>query len=374
MVWIPSLLLFLAYAGDGAPARLQVTAEAADKTRIVISARLSSEQAGAFPKGPISQKNAQRCLQLVMLREDGTLGQPLFARYRRSGRQLTCTPRFALEHGRVYRAVLLRGGQQVATQDYRVPPRKPTPPAHVERIFPSAQILPANHLKFYVHFSQPMREGKAIFDQMSLVDQRGHVVEDPWRRTELWSADTRRLTLWIHPGRVKQGVNLREQLGPVLQAGNTYTLMIGRGVKDQFDRPLKAAFRKTFRVKAADHRRPLPQHWKIDRPQAGSRNSLQVRFGEALDHPLLMRFLHVHDGQGRVVPGVATIIDQESGWRFTPQQPWALQDYRLQVNPLLEDLAGNTPARVFDTDLDQPQPSPAVLTIDFQPQGPEVDR
>ncbi|MEO1995985.1 MAG: hypothetical protein ABGZ17_11990 [Planctomycetaceae bacterium] len=366
MVWMQGLLVFLAWAEDGGESHLRITS-VGDATRIVVSARLGTSVWADRPHGPIPQKLAQRWLQLVVLRDDGTSGQPIFARYQWHGRRLTCVPQFALEHGRVYRAVLLQPGQPAVTQDYRVPPGKPVPQTQVARIFPSTSVLPANHLKFYVHFSQPMREGKAMFDHMSLVDQRGQSVEDPWRRTELWSADGRRLTLWIHPGRVKRGLNLREQMGPVLHPGTSYTLVIGRGVKDQYNRPLQQEYRRTFRVVAADHRRPLPRRWKIDPPRVESRDVLQVRFGEALDQPLLLRFLRVIDGRGRPVPGVAAATDQESGWQFTPQRPWTLDNYRLTVNPLLEDLAGNTPLRVFDTDLDQPEPSQPRLWIDFQP-------
>ena len=61
---------------------------------------------------------------------------------------------------------------------------------------------------------------------LEILDEQGTLVEDPWRRTELWTADARRLSLWIHPGRIKNGVNLREELGPVLEPNKTYKLII----------------------------------------------------------------------------------------------------------------------------------------------------
>jgi len=373
MVWMAGMLLLLTSDAEADVVRPQITS-AGDPTRIVVSVRLSSQTAADAPAGAVSQVRAQRWLQLVVLRDDGTTGQPMFARYHRQGRKLTCTPRFALEHDRVYRAVFLQPGQPAVTEDYRVPRRKPRPETRVERVFPSTEVLPANHLKFYIHFSQPMREGKAIFDHIALVDQRGQVVEDPWRRTELWSADVRRLTLWIHPGRVKRGVNLRETTGPVLQSGTSYTLQVGRGVKDQYDRPLKQPYRKKFQVVGADRRRPLPRSWKRQLPRTGTRAALQIGFGEALDQPLLDRFLRIVDAQGHKVPGVAVATDREFGWRFTPDAAWQPMEYQLQVNPLLEDLAGNTPLRVFDTDLDQPALPQPDLEIRFRPRERSADR
>ena len=367
MVWTQGLLLLLASTVERDADPPQITPVGGDPTRIVVSVRLSRQTTVDVQAGAVPQVRGQRWLQLVVLRDDGTTGAPMFAGYHLRGRRLTCTPRFALEHDRVYRAVFRTAGRPAVTTDYRVPPRKPRPETRVERVFPSTGVLPANHLKFYIHFSQPMREGKAIFDHIALVDQRGQVVEDPWRRTELWSDDVRRLTLWIHPGRVKRGVNLREEVGPVLQPGSSYTLRIGRGVKDQYDRSLKHPYRKTFQVVAADHRRPLPRSWKRQLPRAGTRAALQIEFGEALDQPLLQRFLSIVDDQGRKVPGLAVAKNREFSWRFTPEAAWKPLEYRLQVNPLLEDLAGNTPLRVFDTDLDQPALPQPELEIRFRP-------
>ena len=90
-------------------------------------------------------------------------------------------------------------------------------------IFPSAEVLPANHLKFYVHFPEPMREG-VFLDYCALLDEHGQPVLEPFRETELWSDDRRRLTLWLHPGRQKAGVNLNVEFGPVLEPGRRYTL------------------------------------------------------------------------------------------------------------------------------------------------------
>ncbi|MFN7131543.1 MAG: hypothetical protein ACK4N5_05630, partial [Myxococcales bacterium] len=56
-------------------------------------------------------------------------------------------------------------------------------------------VLPENLLKFYLHFSKPMRPTDAIFEQIELRTEDGKPVAAPWRRTELWSEDGKRLLL-----------------------------------------------------------------------------------------------------------------------------------------------------------------------------------
>jgi hypothetical protein len=255
----------------------------------------------------------------------------------------------------------------VAWRDYVVPPRKPTPPAVVEHIFPTADVVPANHLKFYIHFSKPMREGRDIFDHIRLLDPQGNEVLDPWRRTELWDDDARRFTLWIHPGRVKQGVNLREEEGPVLLPGGTYRLVITPAVRDADGQPLAAEVVKQFRVAEDDHRRPLPQHWKLAVPRVGTRQPLEIEFGEPLDHALALRCLKVEAAAGEAVSGRVTLSRQESVWQFVPDEPWAAGEHRVRVLGILEDLAGNTPLRVFDDDLTQDDGERPRLVLRFEP-------
>ena len=71
-----------------------------------------------------------------------------------------------------------------------------------------------------------MEQGE-IFWHFRLTDlATGIPVEEPFRETELWSDDGKRLTLWLHPGRQKTGVNLNMDLGPVLEPRRRYALEI----------------------------------------------------------------------------------------------------------------------------------------------------
>ena len=65
-------------------------------------------------------------------------------------------------------------------------------------ISPSPALLPANALKLYLHFTQPMEQG-VFLERITLHRQDGSVVHGAFRETELWSPDGKLLTLWLHP-------------------------------------------------------------------------------------------------------------------------------------------------------------------------------
>jgi hypothetical protein len=212
-----------------------------------------------------------------------------------------------------------------------------------------------------------MREGGAIFDRIEILDDRGKPIDDPWRRTELWTPDAKRFSLWIHPGRIKMGVNLREEFGPVLGPNKSYMLVIKGEVEDADGQPLGKDVVKKFRTTAADSRRPLPQDWRLTPPAAGTRQPLRLDFDEPLDHALMQRCLDVRDAAGGEVAGTVRVGEKEASWLFEPARPWQAAEYSVRVEELLEDVAGNTPIRVFDTDLDKPAGPPPKLTLPFRP-------
>ena len=328
---------------------------------------LSVQVTARSPGTEIDAKRINQQLALRLVDKNGELGPAILGKFSQKGDEWVFTPRYRLSHDQLYRATWRLTESRVLTRDYRTPKRKTGKPPRVIKVYPSTNRLPENHLKFYIFFSQPMREGRDIFDQIWLEDEDGQRVLGAWRRTELWSKDARRFTLWIHPGRVKTGVNLREDEGPVLVAGRRYSLVIGPEVQDSQGNSLEKRFIKKFQVTAADHDRPLPSKWKLTTPAAGTRESLKLEFGEPLDYALLHKFLEVQDEQRKPVPGTIQLGENESSWEFRPQKPWQDATYRIQIDDMLEDLAGNTPARVFDTDLEKPKTTYPKRVLTFQP-------
>jgi len=347
-----SFLLLAALAGaDPAPA-LRIEA-GADPAAATITARLPAAVAARLPAGIVPAKDGEGLLRFVLVPATGTPGGAILGTYTRTDTTLAFVPRFRLTPGERYRATLALD-DTAAHAEYRVPAKPPAPPAAVAAVYPTAAELPANLLKFYLHFSTPMREGPAVFDHLRLLDDAGEAVEDPWRRTELWNADATRLTLWIHPGRIKEGVNLRDDLGPVLEPNRRYTLVVSESLPDAEGRSLGAAFKKAFRTTAAVRTAVEVKDWTVTAPKPGTRDPVEVRFPRPLDRALLARALAVTDAAGKPVAGAIAVADAERAWSFTPARPWAAGDYAVAADDRLEDLAGNRLLRPFDLDLDAP--------------------
>ena len=255
-------------------------------------------------------------------------------------------PRFPPSPGLRYRAEC---SAHKAFFDIPAPERSAT--TVVEQVFPSADTLPENLLKFYLHFSAPMSKGFA-YDKVRLLDGSGQEVELPFLEIdeELWDADYRRLTLLFDPGRIKTGLVPNQEVGIALRPGRRYTLAIDEGWEDAERNPLKASFKKQFSVVEADTTPPSPRNWTVTSPE-GANEPVIVDFPEPLDEALLRRVVSVVTSTGSAVRGTVEISRGETRWAFTPDQPWATGRYRIEAQTILEDLAGNSIERPFEVDV-----------------------
>jgi len=99
----------------------------------------------------------------------------------------------------------------------------------------------------------------------------------------------------------------------------------------------------------------------VTSPSVGTREPLIVMFDRPLDHALLQRMDTVVDTHGSPLTGEVTVSDNESSWRFVPQQPWATGEYALVVEPNLEDVSGNRIGRAFEVDEDRTEAGPVAV-------------
>jgi hypothetical protein len=257
-------------------------------------------------------------------------------------------PRFPLAPGMRYRAVFRPPAGSLVEASFDGPKRSDQASTRVERLFPSASVLPSNVLKLYIIFSAPMSRGEA-WKRVHLLDEGGHLIKGAFLEIdqELWDPEFRRLTVLFDPGRIKRDLAPNLQMGVPIVEGRRYAIAIDREFLDARGVPLADAFRKPFVGGPVDHIPPDPARWHITAPQAGSRNPLLVQFPKPLDYALLQRTLGVIDSAGPV-PGIIALAHQERDWIFTPVRPWKTGEYRLAINTTLEDLAGNRVGRAFD--------------------------
>jgi hypothetical protein len=298
--------------------------------------------------------------------------------YRISSDVVRFEPQFPLEPGLVYRAVFrpdrLPGKSkqtELLTAEFRRPPRDNTPTTVVSQIYPSGDVLPENLLKFYIHFSAPMSRGR-IYDHITLREKSsGKAIELPFLEIdeELWDPAMQRLTLFIDPGRIKRGVRPLEEIGPALEEGKSYTLIIDREWRDGAGKLLRETFEKQFYVGPPDREPLAPDTWRINPPAAETREALALIFPEPLDQALALRLIQVTDERGNPIKGSASVENRERLWRFIPLTTWRRGSYRIVVQTTIEDLAGNNIGKSFEVDLFegvQRQLTAASVKLSFQ--------
>jgi hypothetical protein len=276
---------------------------------------------------------------------------PLLGSYSVENRTLSFRPQFPLAEGVRYRAVFRQAGSRAAVeQTFNGPPKRIWPATRVERVYPTADVLPGNQLRLYVYFSAPMSRGEAS-RRIHLLDKDGRELREEFLPgEELWDPNVQRLTLTFDPGRIKRGLTSNVSMGPPIAEGQRYTLVIDREWPDAHGVPLVETYRKSFRGGAPVRVPPDPKQWKITAPRAATTDPLIVDFDRPMNYTLLQRMLQVSASRGRV-EGAIAVDRQESQWRFTPKTAWTPGAHRLIVDTALEDLAGNKIRQPFDIDV-----------------------
>jgi hypothetical protein len=354
----PMLLL----AQSAPPLRFEATPEGRQ-----VVARLPAEVAAKLPAGRLTQEQGEAVLTLSLLSDETKAAGPsIFGKYQRSGSELMFVPRFPLSAGATYRASLKVPGS-AASLDYTVPMPAAKAPPKVVKIYPSADVLPANHLRFYIYFDRPMRGGNELFKHLAILDDKGKEVEEPWLVDEIWDEANNCLILFIHPGRIKWGVELRELMGPVLYENRSYALLVRGAWTDLDGNKIGTDTIKKFRTTPEDRVRVELADWKLQAPAAGTRDALVLTLPKSVDYRSLHTGLTVTTAKGQTIAGAIAVGQDEKSWRFTPNEPWQTGPHRLSVSPDLEDVAGNTPSRPFDMDLDAPRPAPQRMQFEFVP-------
>jgi len=365
----PAVVAGLLFCASAAAAEPQIRLVEQDKIPVAFEAAgLPADHLAALAKLPAEDDAWARTLS-VYVGKGIQAGQPAIAgTYAVKGDALRFTPRYPLKGGLAYRAEIFLPAPDRNSAPSRhekvveLPAPPPPAPAKVAAVYPSASVLPDNQLRFYLHFSAPMSRGD-VYDHIRLLNEDGQSVNRPFLEIgeELWDNSGTRLTLLFDPGRVKRGLSPRELLGPVLETGGKYTLVIGRGWRDASGQPLAAEFRKEFTAAAPVETAIDHKAWKIESPAAGTREALVIRFPHPLDRALLARTITVESPADRQVAGEVTIGKEERSWQFRPDEPWKPGKHELVIDTTLEDTAGNRIGRPFEVDrFDQVDQGPVV--------------
>jgi hypothetical protein len=201
-------------------------------------------------------------------------------------------------------------------------------------------------------FSSPMVQGHSL-QYIKLINEKGDSLPNTflYLQQELWNEDGTELTVWLDPGRIKRDLIPNKKMGPPLIAGKHYKLFISGNWEDINGTSLSRSYTKNFVAAVRDSISPSPDKWEIRIPEKNTSTTLEISFGEALDHALLKHAIRIVDSGGAILNGTASIKDDQKTYLFTPVKPWSPGSYEILVEGRLEDLAGNNLNRLFDVDL-----------------------
>jgi hypothetical protein len=265
-------------------------------------------------------------------------------------------PRFAFLAATSYTVVAI-GSPDDGSVAIESPPVTGVGTTRVVGIDPAGPFVPRNLLRLYVRFSAPMSEGQAHRHvRFERVDS-GEVLADALLSfdPELWDDDRQRLTVLLDPARIKRGLAPHLEAGYPLREGERVRFVVGAGYPDADGRPLVAGVESAYVVGSDLRGHVRPERWTVGAPTAGTLSPLVVHFDRPLDRPLTVRCIRVPG-----VGGVGAPTADGRSWWFHPTGVWSAGPVTVTVDPMLEDIAGNSVARVFDRDLDASGDDPVV--------------
>jgi hypothetical protein len=317
---------------------------------------LSSAEISAFKQANLSTDAWSRVLRVTVA--NAAPDAPAMAgRYFIAGNAVEFRPMFPFDPGREYRVTFdpaampaPRAGPTV-TVTASLPAAAPTPPTRVVRLLPASETFPENLLRFYLEFSAPMSRENGR-DHIHLLDDQGKEVPNTFLNldVEFWSADYRRYTVFLDPGRVKRGILPNDTFGRALTPGRRFSISVDSAWRDANGKPLSASFTYTFTATPADLAPIKLADWRITAPPPGTRTPLVIAFPKPLDHGILQRAIGVTRTGGETVSGEVVVEPDARAWSFRPAEPWRAGSYELVVLSILEDVCGNRIGRPFDID------------------------
>jgi hypothetical protein len=291
-------------------------------------------------------------------------GNRIQGEYHVSDNSVSFTPRFQFSRGIEYTATfylndltenyneiyLPKTNSETLTFQFNVPTYQHSEPK-VVGVYPSADILPENQLKFHIAFNSSMAMDE-MYKRVKLFNSKGKVMEKAFLvlDQELWDNEMKIATILLDPGRIKRGLRPNVEMGTAIRKNEKYTLVIESGWKDVNGNPTTQIFKKEFNVTSADRTIVDYQSWELLVPVTASA-PLTIELKECLNYVMLPESFIILDSRGHKINGKFQLLNNESAVVFTADADWKTGEYVLYINPLLEDAAGNNLNRLFDEDI-----------------------
>ena len=264
---------------------------------------------------------------------------------------LVFSPYFPFERGMDYvvRTKNTEVDSNYSYQSFQIGKKEVVDKAKVLSIYPSANELPENVLRFYLYFNTPMKKGQAL-KYIQLIDSSGNIDNHAFMefKQELWSADGKRLTLLFDPGRIKRGVSTNMELGPALLKGKRYNLTVSGDWEDVYGQKLTIKTSKEFVVGKAYRLQIKVNELEIKKPEANSDDTLSIYFDRTIDHALVQSMIQLEDEENNPIEGHWEVLENEQLIQFIPEAKWQKGNYQIVFDSRLEDVAGNNLNSLLD--------------------------
>lgn len=271
--------------------------------------------------------------------------------YTQDGNYLIFEPYFPFERGMAYivRTMNDKSSGNYSYRPFQIGEKKIAEEAKVISIYPTANQLPENLLRFYIYFNTPMKKGQ-VLKYIKLIDEEGNIDNHAFMefKQELWSADGKRLTLLFDPGRIKRGVSTNLLRGSALIEGKHYKLSISGVWQDVYGQQLTINTVKEFAVDIGYRQHIKINDWGIGVPKVNTIDSLTIKFDRIIDYALIQSMIRLEDGESNYLAGHWEILKNEQLIRFTPEEKWKKGNYRIIIDSRLEDVAGNNFQNLLD--------------------------
>lgn len=190
----------------------------------------------------------------------------------------------------------------------------------------------------------------SISRAVRLFDRAGGEVVHPFLDLPegLWDPSGTRLTLLLHPARIKSGLAAREAMGPAVRRSRTYRLEIDLGLLAG-----EKASGRFVHLHDFDVGDPLvdvvrPMAWSVSPAPAGTLAPLRIAFDRTMDRLGLENGFAIEGPDSEGIAFDLSVGPGERDVRLAPQHPWRGGPYQLWMSPDLEDVAGNRIASGFE--------------------------
>ena len=295
--------------------------------------------------------------QTLDVLDERTVLQPIPGTFHMDQESVRFEPLFPFLKNTLYSLIVYKGTEDNLNRpfdsyDIQSLPSNLGPAGEIVSIYPTANQIPVNQLKFYLHFSEPMAEGNSAQSiTLQRTDTGEHLSNVFLHEPELWDHEHKRLTILLDPARIKRGLQEHVQSGYPLVQDTVILFTISEGFLDTHGAKLKSSQKITYKIGPPERRLVEIKNWQYHYPSIDSLEPITVEFDRPLDHALIQRCIWIKDDSGHEVQGCSQVGFEEKSWQFFPQIPWNIGRYTIIIEDILEDLAGNSIKRIFDREL-----------------------